>query len=70
MKLNKYMNECGLIANHVAQKMGVSRQQLDQYDESRCPTLKTLEKIAKAMTELGVPTTVADLSKAILKEEN
>ena len=70
MKLTKYINERGLIANHVAVKLGVTRQYLDQYDAgARSPTLKTLTRIATAMTELGAPTTVADLSTALLQEE-
>lgn len=69
MKLTKYINERGLIANHVAVKLGVTRQYLDQYDaEKRSPTLKTMVRIAGAMTELGAPTTVADLSTALMRE--
>lgn len=69
MKLTKYINERGLIASHVAVKLGVTRQYLDQYDAgNRSPTLKTLTKIAYAMTELGAPTTVADLSTALMQE--
>lgn len=70
MKLTAYMRERGLIASHVAVKLRVSRQYLDQYDiGNRSPTLKTLKKIAAAMTELGAPTTVADLSTALMKED-
>ena len=70
MKLTKYMQARGLIANHVAKKLGVSRQYLDQYDAGkRSPTLKTLTRISAAMTELGAPTTVADLSTALMEEE-
>ena len=70
MKLTKYIQARGLIANHVAVKLRVSRQYLDQYDAGkRSPTLKTLTKIADAMTELGAPTTVADLSTALMQEE-
>ncbi len=70
MKLTKYIQERGLIASHVAVKLGVSRQYLDQYDiGNRSPTLKTLQRIANAMTELGTPTTVADLSTALMKED-
>ena len=70
MKLTKYIKERGLFASHVAVKLGVSRQCLAQYGEGkRSPTLKTLTKIADAMTELGAPTTVADLSTALMQEE-
>ena len=70
MKLTKYINERGLIAAHVAVKLGVTRQYFDQYDAwKRSPTLKTLTRIATAMTELGAPTTVADLSTALMKED-
>ena len=69
MKLTKYINERGLIASHVANRLGVTRQYLDQYDAGkRSPTLKTLKRISAAMTELGAPTTVADLSTALMQE--
>lgn len=70
MKLTKYMNDRGLVASHVAKKMGTSRQYLDQYGVvNRSPTLRTLTRIAEAMTDLGAPTTVHDLSTALLKED-
>ena len=71
MKLTAYMRERGLIASLVATKIGVTRQYLDQYDAGkRSPTLKTMKRIAEAMTELGAPTTVADLSTALLTERD
>lgn len=68
MKLANYINGRGLVVAHVAQKMGVYRQQLDQYDEDRLPTLRTTVRIAAAMTALGASTTVADISAALIQE--
>lgn len=69
MKLANYINGRGLVVAHVAQKMGVSRQQLDQYDETRLPTLRTTVRIVDAMTELGAPTSVADITAALMQEK-
>ena len=69
MKLSTYINEKGLVTAHVAQQMGVSRQQLDQYSNDHFPTLKTTIRIADAMTKLGKPTTVADISQALMQVE-
>lgn len=68
MKLSDYIHERGLITSHVAKKAGISRQQIDQYGgaKRRLLTLRTAERIATAMTELGAPTTVADISTALL----
>ena len=68
MKLSKYVNDRGLVLSHVASKMKRSRQQLDQYDENRLPTLRIAVKIAESMTELGAPTTIADLTTALMRE--
>lgn len=67
MKLSIYITEKGLITAHVAKQMGVSRQLLDQYNNDRFPTLKTAVRIADAMTKLGAPTTVADISTALMR---
>lgn len=67
MKLSIYISEKGLVTSHVARQMGVSRQQLDQYCNDRFPNLKTTLRIAEAMTALGVPTTVGDISKALMQ---
>ncbi len=70
MRLTQYIHERGLYPAHVASKMGVTRQCFEQYDRGvHSPTLKSLTKIAAAMTELGALTTVADLSTALLKKE-
>lgn len=71
MKLSDYIHERGLITSHVAKKMGVTRQQIDQYDRAkdRLMTLRTAERIAAAMTALGAPTTVADVTSAVLRKE-
>ena len=66
MKLSDYIRSCGLFSSHVAKKMGVTKQMIDAYGKSSDPTLKTMVKIATAMSELGVPTTVADITKALL----
>ena len=70
MKLSDYIHERGLVTSHVAKQMGKSRQQLDQYDNAkRFMTLRTAKLIAAAMTELGAPTTVADITTAMLRED-
>ena len=70
MKLTDYIHDRGLVASHVAKKMGVSRQQLDQYGVTRrLMNLGTAQRIANAMTELGAPTTVADISSALMQQE-
>lgn len=69
MKLANYINSRGLVVAHVAQEMGVSRQQLDQYNENRLPTLRTTVRIVDAMTKLGAPTSVADVTTALMKNK-
>ena len=66
MTMNEYAKSRGLTGALIAQKLGKSRQAIARYgaDEYR-PTVTTLEKIAKAMTELGAPTTVVDLVAAL-----
>lgn len=70
MTANEYVKSKGLVPAIVSQKMGVSRQCLGQYGNGRNPTAKTLERLAEAMTELGVTTTVLDLVAAIYPAEN
>ncbi len=69
MKLTDYIHERGLVASHVAKRCGITRQQIDQYGgkSRRLMNLATALKISRAMTELGAPTTVADLTSALLK---
>lgn len=61
MKLNEYIKSRGLSVRIVGQKMGVTRQCMGKYGTAYTPTVKTLEKMARAMTELGAKTTVVDL---------
>lgn len=61
MTIESYIKSRGLTTKIVAQKLGVSRQALGQYGTRFTPTARTLEKLAKAMTELGAETTVVDL---------
>ena len=60
-KMARYIKSHGLTLTEVAAKAGVTRQALAQYGDDFSPTVKTLAKVAKAMTELGVPTTTAEL---------
>ena len=70
MTLTQYIRKRGLIPSHVAQKLGITRQAVEQYGNGKFyPTLRTIEKIAGAMTEMGSPTTVADISAALMEEE-
>ncbi len=64
MTISEYIKANDLSVRLVAQKMGVRRQAIEAYGKQFVPTEKTLTKIAKAMTELGVPTTVVDIFKA------
>lgn len=66
-KIARHIKSHGLTLTEVAAKAGVTRQALAQYGEEFSPTLKTLTKVAKAMTELGVETTAADLVKITTK---
>lgn len=67
MELSEYITKQGLSVRLVSQKLKISRQAVFQYGKEHCPTAKTLEKIAKAMTELGVTTTAVDIFTAINK---
>lgn len=64
MTISDYIRSKGLTVRLVAQKMGVRRQAIENYGRQFNPTEKTLTKVAKAMTELGAPTTVVDIFKA------
>lgn len=65
MTIEEYIKSRGLTTRVVAQKMGVTRQAIQQYGTKFEPTTKTYEKIAKAMTELGAATTVVDLIQVL-----
>lgn len=69
MTMNEYLHSRGLKSATVAQECKVSRQAIEQLGKSRNPTVKTMKKIAQAMTVLGAPTTVVDLTKAIYGPE-
>lgn len=66
-KIARYIKSKGLTLTAVAQKAGITRQALAMYGEDFSPTLKTLTKVAKAMTALGVPTTANDLVSVVTK---
>ena len=59
--LKEYIDSKGLTVQLVSQQMGVSRQWLHNCGKVYTPTAKTLNKIATAMTELGVETKPIDL---------
>ena len=61
LTLSQYIKSRGLRSALVAKQMGVRKQSLTNYGKAFTPTVKTLTKIATAMTELGAPTTVKDL---------
>lgn len=61
MTLEQYIRERGLTVRLVGQKCGVRRQTLYQYGKKYRPTVKTCEKIAQAMTELGAKTEPIDI---------
>lgn len=59
--LTEYIKGKGLTVPLVAQQMGVRKQWLYEFGKANTPTAKSLNKVATAMTELGVPTTPLDL---------
>lgn len=63
--MTEYIKGCGLSVALVAQKMGVRRQAVEGYAKGHVPNAATLEKVAKAMTELGVKTTVVNIYSAL-----
>lgn len=70
MTIEEYIKSRGLTIRVVAQKMGVTRQAIQQYGIKFTPTARTLEKIAKAMTALGAETKVVDLIELKIIKEN
>ena len=69
MTMKEYAKSRGLTISLIAQKMGVSKQAVSLYGIKFVPTAKTLERTAKAMTELGAPTTVVDLFAALYPKQ-
>lgn len=67
--ITKYITERGLTTKLVAQKAGVTRQAIQQYGTKFTPTARTLERLAKAMTELGAETKVVDLVRVLYDKE-
>lgn len=65
MTIEKYIKSRGLTTKLVAQKMGVTRQAIQRYGTKFTPTARTLDKLAKVMTELGAETKVVDLVKVL-----
>jgi transcriptional regulator with XRE-family HTH domain len=64
-----YINSRGLTPRIVCQKIGVTKQALSDYSNTKNgPTLKTLNKLAEGMTSLGAPTSVADLTRALMNK--
>lgn len=68
MTMYEYLKRRGLMVKTVAQHLGVSSQAISQMGIRATPTAKTLRKVAAAMTELGAPTTVVDLTAALYGE--
>lgn len=64
MTVSGYIKSKGLTVQLVAQKMRVRRQAIENYGKKFTPTARTLGRVATAMTELGVPTTVIDILNA------
>ena len=68
MQISEFIKSKGLSVTIVAQAIGVSRQAVSKYGRKNKPTYKTLKKIADAMTNMGVPTTVVEIFAAIEEE--
>lgn len=69
MTINEYLRSKGLKISTVAQEMGVTRQAVEQYGKGFTPTARTLKKMAKAMTALGVPTPAVEIYKVLCPED-
>jgi len=65
LTIEKYIKSRGLTPKLVAQKMGVTRQAIQRYGTKFTPTARTIDKLAKVMTELGAETKVVDLVKVL-----
>ena len=68
MTLQEFLKEKGLRPAHVAQKIGVSLEAIEKYGRGHNPFVSTMEKVAQAMTELGVPTKAIDIIRALHPE--
>lgn len=68
MRMCEYLKSRSLTVKVVAQEMGISNQAVSKMGVEYAPTAKTLKKVAQAMTNLGVPTTAADLVEALYDE--
>lgn len=66
--MTDYLRNRGLNICVVAQKLGVTRQAIAKYNGNKMPRVDTMERIARAMTELGAPTTVVDLLAGLCGE--
>lgn len=69
LTIETYIKSRGLTTRLVVQKIGVSRQAIQQYGTKFTPTARTLERLAKAMTELGAETKVVDLVRVLYDKE-
>ena len=70
MTITEYIESRGLTVRLVAQKRGVTRQAIERMcADGYEPTFTTLDKTARAMTELGAPTTVVELYSALHMEK-
>lgn len=61
MTFKEYVKARGLTLKLVAQKAGMTRQAVDNCGKKFTPTVRTLQKLAEAMTALGAETKVVDL---------
>ena len=65
MTMTEYIHSRGLKASWVAQECKMTRQCVEQIGKLYNPTVRTMKRIANAMTELGAPTTVVDITQAL-----
>lgn len=70
MTISKYIKSRGLTAALVAQEMGISRQAVAQYNGKRMPRADKMKRMAKAMTNLGAPTTAVDILAGLCADED
>lgn len=65
MTIEQYIKSRGLTTKLVAQRLGISRQTIQNYGTKFTPTAKTLINLSNAMTELGAETKVVDLVRVL-----
>ena len=65
MTIEQYIKSRGLTTKLVAQRLGISRQAIQNYGTKFTPTTKTLINLSNAMTELGAETKVVDLVRVL-----